>query len=604
MGVGRITMFTLLKRIISKLGGLIGVRQLKFKKGKQRSLGRILEKQASRRPGKTLILFEDQKISYQEFNRRANQVAHLFLSMNFKKGDTVAMLIPNRPEFLIIHTGLAKIGVIPALINTQIKERALIYAVNTAEAKSLIVGHECMEEVIKIQDRIELSNTGQVFLDKEGLDMETPDGMLDFSLLLQLQPKYNPSVSPSVTTRDTLEYIYTSGTTGFPRATTLTHHKWIQIGLGAGGLCLGAIPKDVIYCCIPLFHNSGINLAWSITLLHGGTLALRRKFSASHFWEDTRKFQCTIFIYIGELCRYLNNQPPRPDDRDNPLQYIFGTGMRADYWCQFQERFNIKKIIEVYATTEGVGALINLKGVPGMIGRLCAAGMRMGEVARYDTKKDTFIYNRKGFVRKCKPGEVGMFLARIGKISPFSGYKNNGSATRAKILENVFQPGDRYFISGDLFLLHKNDYVSFVDRLGDSFRWKGELVSTNEVGDIINKFDSIEDSNVYGVKVKDTEGRAGMTALTMLPGADIDWNAFSNYIIKNLPTYARPYFVRILEEKDVTSTFKQVKFRLQEQGFDPAVIKDPLYFLDPGKKVYVKLTNDIYEEIQDGKVKW
>lgn len=597
-------MFTPLKRIVSKLRGLIGVRRLKFKRGKQLSLGRMLEKQASKRPDKTLILFEDQKISCQEFNRRANQVAHLFLSMNFKRGDTVAMLISNRPEFLIIHAGLAKVGIILALVNTQIKERALVHALNTADAKSLIVGYECKKEVIKIQEKIKLGDPELIFLEKEGLDIETPEGMLDLFLLQQLQPKHNPGVSPAVTTRDTLEYIYTSGTTGFPKATTLTHHKWIQIGLGAGGLCLGAIPGDVIYCCIPLYHNSGINLAWSITLLHGGTIAIRRKFSVSHFWEDTRRFGCTIFIYIGELCRYLNNQPPGPHDRDNPLQYIFGTGMRGDYWRQFQERFNIKKIIEVYATSEGVGALINLEGVPGMIGRLCAAGMRIGEVARYDTEKDTFIYNRKGFVRKCKPGEKGMFLARIGKISPFSGYKNNESATRAKIIENVFKPGDRYFISDDLFQLHRKDYVSFVDRLGDSFRWKGELVSTNEVGDIINKFGSIEESNVYGVKVKDTEGRAGMTALTMLPGAGIDWNAFSNYIIENLPTYARPYFVRILKEKDVTSTFKQVKFRLQEQGFDPAIIKDPLFFLDPGKKAYVKLTNDIYEEIQDGMVKF
>jgi len=195
-------------------------------------------------------------------------------------------------------------------------------------------------------------------------------------------------------------------------------------------------------------------------------------------------------------------------------------------------------------------------------------------------------------------------LARIDKISPFSGYKNNKSATRAKIIENVFQPGDRYFISGDLFQLHKKDYVSFVDRVGDSFRWKGELVSTNEVADIINKFDPIEDSNVYGVKVKDTEGRAGMAALTPEPGVDIDWDAFSTYIVENLPTYARPYFVRILKEKDTTSTFKQVKFRLQEQGFDPGIINDPLYFLDPGKRVYVKLTGDVYGKIQDGMVKF
>jgi citronellyl-CoA synthetase len=298
-------MFTPIKRIFSKLRGLTGVRRLKFKKGKQLSLGKILEKQADKRPGKPLILFEDQKISYREFNQRANQVAHLFSSMKFNKGDTVALMISNRPEFLIIHAGLAKVGIIPALINTHIKERALVHALNTAGAKSLILGHEYMERVIKIRDKIKSGNPGPIFLEKEGRDMEVPVGMLDLSLLLCRRSMDNPVVTPAVTTCDPLEYIYTSGTTGLSKATTLTHHKWIQIGLGAGGMCLGAIPGDVVYCCIPLYHNSAVNIAWSITLLHGGTLAIRRKFSAGHFWDDTRKFGCNIFIYVGELCRCL-----------------------------------------------------------------------------------------------------------------------------------------------------------------------------------------------------------------------------------------------------------------------------------------------------------
>jgi citronellyl-CoA synthetase len=595
-------MISFLQRKYSRVHGLLGVATLK--KGKAISVGAVLEKQASKRPGKPLILFEDRSISYREFNETANRYAHLFRSLDFRRGDTVALFMDNRPEYLIIHAGLAKIGVVPALVNNNIRGKVLAHALNIAGAKAIIVGHEFAAEYLAVANEVKLAKPGLAFIEKEGADIKTPKGLKDLAPLLAGQPVLNPAVDPPITTRDVLEYIYTSGTTGMPKATVLTHHKWVQLGYGAGGLCLTAIPGDVQYCCLPLYHNSGINIAWPTTLMHGGTFALRRKFSASNFWNDVRKYNATLFVYIGELCRYLNNQPKKDDDADNPLRYILGNGMRGDYWVEFQERFGIERIVEVYGATEGVGGLSNIKGVPGMIGRLRTAGIRMGEVARYDAEKEMLVRDERGFVEKCRPGETGMFLAKISDVSPFSGYKGNTKATSEKIIENVFRPGDRYFVSGDLFKLHEKDYVSFVDRLGDTFKWKGEVVATNEVADILNRFGGIEDSNVYGVAVKGAEGRCGMVALTPLAGASIDWKKFASYVNANLPVYARPYFVRVRREKDATSSFKQLKTALQKEGFDPKAVRDPLYFLDPRKKAYVKLTPGLYGEIQSGKIKF
>ncbi len=596
-------MIRTIKRRYSRVKGTF--RAVTLKKGKAISVGSVLEKQALKRPNKPLILFEDRVISYRDFNEAANRYAHLFLSMNFAKGDTVALFMNNRPEFLIIHAGLAKIGVVPALVNGNIRGKALAHALNIVDAKAAIVGREYVEEYLAVIKDVKLSNPATMYIEKDGTDMKTPSGMSDIGPILEKQPKDNPSIGFSITTKDTLEYIYTSGTTGMPKATQLTHHKWVQLGHALGGMCLRAISDDVQYCCLPLYHNSGINIAWPTTLMSGGTLALRNKFSASNFWSDVRKYNATLFVYVGELCRYLNNQPRKDDDADNPLRFILGNGMRGDYWEEFQRRFGIERIVEVYGATEGVGGLININGVPGMIGKLSSAGVvRMGEVARYDPQKGEVVRNDRGFVVKCRPGETGMFLAKIDDRSPFSGYKGNRKATSEKIIENVFRKGDRYFISGDLFKLHKGDYVSFVDRLGDSFKWKGELVATNEVADILNRFGGIEDCNVYGVTVQGAEGRCGMAALTLLPGNGFDWKDFAAYVEANLPVYARPYFVRVRGEKDATSTFKQVKISLQNEGFDPGIVGDPLYFLDPQKWTYREIVPELYRDIQSGAIKF
>ncbi len=590
------------KRIYSFIEGIIGFKTLKNKKNM--SLGSILEKQALKYKEKPLIIFENRVITYNEFNENVNRYAHFFQKKGFIKGDTIALLMDNRPEFLIIHAALSKIGVVPALVNNNIKGQILLYAINIAEARALVIGDEYIQEIKKIRNDIKLKKPGSFYVDREKRDIKIPDFFEDLKMQILSEPITNPSVRPPINSKDTLEYIYTSGTTGKPKATELKHQKWLQLGFGAGGVSLRSISSDVQYCCLPLYHNSGINIAWSTTLMHGGTFALRRKFSVTEFWDDIRKYKASIFIYIGELCRYLNNQPVKDDDADNPLKYILGNGMRADYWLEFKERFDIKKIIEVYGATEGVGALTNLKGVPGMVGKLTAAGVRMGEIAKYDLFNDLLIKNSNGFVQKCKPGETGMFLAAINKINPFPGYKSNKDATKKKIIEDVFKKGDCYFISGDLMKLHSGEYVSFVDRLGDTFKWKGEVVATNEVADILNRFGSIEDSNVYGVEVKGMEGRAGMAALTLLQNHKLNWADFSSYVIENLPQYARPHFVRIRKEKDATSSFKQMKTGLQEDGFDPSKIKDPLYFLSPEKEKYIKLTKKIFEEIQNGVYKF
>lgn len=591
----------LLRRRYVQLSGLYKL--ITTKKETALSLGAVLEKQAERFADRPLILFEGRVITYGQFNEAANRYAWLFLSHGFKKGDIVALLMGNRPEFLIAHAGLAKAGIVPALVNSNIKGSVLAHALNIADANGVIVGHEFLKEYLEAAGEVRLRPPRAVYIEKEGRPGKTPEGVKDIAQLIDEQPDANPLVPEPVTSFDILEYIYTSGTTGMPKATKLSHHNWLQLGYGNGGYIFGILPGEVHYCCLPLYHNSGINIAWAATLMYGGTLALRRKFSATSFLDDVRSCNAKTFVYVGELCRYLNNLPEKPDDGDNPLRTIVGNGMRGDYWREFQKRFKIGRIVEVYGSTEGVGALMNLKGKPGMIGRLREKGVRLGYVVRYDMEKESFLRNEKGYLIRCNAGERGMYLAKISSRTPFKGYKNNNKATNDKVLEDVFKKGDRYFISGDLMEVHRGNYVSFVDRLGDTFRWKGEVVATNEVADVINRFGVLEDANVYGVLVDNTEGRCGMVAVTPLDGKPLNRKLLAECVIEKLPVYARPYFLRVREHVDSTASFKKVKTALQGEGFNPEIISDPLYFLDVNRKDYVKLTPALYKDIQAGKVR-
>lgn len=586
------------------VSGFLG--SLMLKDDSPESLGQLLERQARKRPGQNLILFEGRAFSYDQVNRAANRIAGFFKELGLSKGDSVALLMENRPEYLMVHGGLAKVGIVPALVNTNIRGKALVHAVSVVRARALICGSELMDQVRDMEAEIREAGTEFLLIDKENPEIPTPPGFTDIQPELARQGCDNPEPEHRVCLGDTLEYIYTSGTTGHPKATVVSHRKWFQLGCALGGMCLRPLPGEVQYLCLPLYHNSGMNIAWSSTLMWGGTLALRRKFSARSFWEDVRSSKATRMVYVGELCRYLNQAPRQPDDGDNPLQVILGNGMRAEYWSEFQKRFSIDRIVEVYGATEGVGGLINMSGKPGMIGRLKWLGLvSMGEVARYDEETESLIRDTRGFAIRCRPGETGMFLAKIGKLNRFEGYKNNATATRAKLISDVFRKGDAFFISGDLFKVHEKGYVSFTDRLGDTFKWKGEVVSTHEVADVLFQFPGLSDANVYGVVVEGAEGRAGMAALTLEPGGQLDLEALADHVTRNLPAYAQPRMIRILERPEMTATFKQVKTRLKQEGFDPAETgNDPLYFLDPQSGRYTPLTPDLYTAIQAGRFRF
>lgn len=575
-----------------------GVRvALSLRKPMQSSLGLFLEQQALKRPQQPAILFEDRIITYQEFNEHANRCAHYFAGRGFKKGDVVALLMDNRPEYLILEAGLAKLGVIISLVNTGVRGRVLAHAVNICDARAIIVGNELLPAFEEAFDEIHMPDPGIIFVETDGHSIETELKVENLTEKLAAMPIDNPPTTPAITSDDTLFYIYTSGTTGFPKATASKHQNWIFLGHSNGGMGFQMLPGEVLYNCLPLYHNSGSNIAFSSFVTQGCTLALRRKFSARNFWHDIRRYNATHFIYIGELCRYLNNQPPSPDDKNNPLQHILGNGMRADYWTSFKERFGITRVIEVYGATEGVARLMNQKQIPGYIGNLNIAGIRIGEVVRYDVENEEIVRDEQGRPIKCRPGETGLLLAEINERAPFAGYVNNPIATEAKIMRNVFKPGDEYFHTGDLIKMHEGEYLSFVDRLGDTYRWKGENVSTNEVADILNSFGSIEDSNVYGVEVPGTEGRCGMAALKLLDGETLNLEDFADFVNKNLPVYARPYFIRFRDQVDATNSFKQMKTALKEEGFDPVLVKDPLYFLNPRTCTYVPLGRAVHDDI-------
>ena len=349
--------------------------------------------------------------------------------------------------------------------------------------------------------------------------------------------------------------------------------------------------KDVLYLTLPLYHATGLLWSWAGCLRAGATTVIKEKFSASEFWPDVRKHKATMFGYVGELCRYLMNVPPNDDDQNHQLQVISGNGLRPDIWEKFQTRFNIPKIRELYGATEGVGALVNTHGRPGMVGRY----MRGSLVVKCDLESGEPIRNSEGYCESVEIGETGLFISKLSKLATFEGYLDK-QASNKKIMADVMEDGDAWFNSGDLLTRHENNWLSFADRVGDTYRWKSENVSTMEVAAIINKYPEVLDSNVYGVEVESADGRAGMALMNVT--GEFDFEVFSEHVEKNLNAFQRPCFVRIAEEMKTTGTFKHQKEDLKKQGFDPAAIEDKLYFYQKGN--YVEIDDSLYQRIQSG----
>ncbi|HNA52300.1 MAG TPA: long-chain-acyl-CoA synthetase, partial [Mycobacterium sp.] len=429
-----------------------------------------------------------------------------------------------------------------------------------------------------------------------GADVDGLVTLEDFREQAADKPTDNPRSASQVQARDTAFYIFTSGTTGHPKASVMTHHRWLRALAAFGGLGLRLKADDTLYCPLPLYHNNALTVAVSSVINAGGTLALGKSFSASKFWDDVIEMEATAFIYIGEVCRYLLNQPPKDTDRAHKVRVIAGNGLRPEIWDQFTKRFGIGRVAEFYAASEGNTAFINIFNIPRTTG---ISPLPLAYV-EYDAETGEPVRDENGRVRKVPAGQPGLLLSPVNRLSPFDGYTDK-EASEKKLVRNAFKEGDVWFNTGDVMSPQGMGHAAFSDRLGDTFRWKGENVATTQVEAALGGDGGVEECTVFGVEVPDTGGRAGMAAIKLRDGAEFDGKALAKTAYDNLPGYAAPLFLRIVESLETTSTFKSRKVDLRKQGYGPDV-KDPLYVLKGRDEGYVPFYDDYPQQVADGKL--
>ena len=570
-----------------------------------RTFADVIEDQASARGRHPFVVFEGRTVTYEEYNRGANRVAHWAIAHGIGRGERVALLMQNRPEFLETWAGLTKVGATTALINTNLTGRALEHAIDTADAKHLIVG----SELLPLLASLESPPKWRVWVaaDPGSEAAALPDGAEDLVSNLATRPSANPpkSAREGAHAGEDIFYIYTSGTTGLPKAARFSHLKLMTTGTAAR--MAGFSSSDVMYCALPLYHSAGGAMAVGAVLLSGATLALRRRFSAREFWSDIRETRATSFQYIGEFCRYLLNQPGDPRDGEHGLSFCIGNGLRPDIWVEFRDRFRIPRIVEFYGATEGNVAMLNLDNKVGSVGRIPSKLLMDARLVRYDVERDEHLRTPEGLLVECATGEVGELVGAMPRKAGdtrgrFEGYTSK-EATERKILRDAFAKGDSFFRTGDLLKQDAKGYFYFVDRIGDTFRWKGENVSTQEVAEAVSAYPGVEVANVYGVEVPGGDGRAGMVSLVLSDPATFDPHAFYAHVVSSLPSYAVPVFVRLQLEADVTGTFKLRKVELQREGWDPAKLDDPLFVRDDAAKAYLPLDERLHARIAAGEIR-
>ncbi|XP_066275003.1 long-chain fatty acid transport protein 2-like [Branchiostoma lanceolatum] len=555
-----------------------------------------------RQPDKPFLLSGAEVHTYRDVDNMANRTANFFHRRGFRKGDTVALLIYNEPTFVWTFLGLAKVGVKMALLNTNLRGQAMMHCFRIAGATSLIVGQgqPLLDATLELLPELQ-EEGATVWLQGSA---PPPAGVSALDGLVR-QESDQPLMAPvSITPADTLCYIYTSGTTGLPKATIILHGKFLAISYTLVHYA-GVQSDDIFYITLPMYHTSGLALGLGTAITKGATVAFRSKFSVRHFWDDCRRYNATVIIYIGELLRYLCTAPERPDDKDHKVRLAFGNGLRPDIWEQFQERFGIPRIGEFYGMTEGPMGLINVHNKVGAVGVASPAYRTHKPFTLIGCDIDTGepIRRKDGKCTEVKIGAPGLLVTPVPPDAPYTGYLGKPELTERKILRSVFQDGDAFFNTGDLMLMDRDYFIYFVDRVGDTFRWKGENVATTEVAQVLSKMAGVQEVNVYGVKVPGQDGRAGMASIIPHPGQKPDFRRWYRYITAKLPTYARPLFLRLTQQIQVTGTFKHQKAALVKEGFDPRRVKDPLFVIDNAKKSYVSLGEAAYRKIAGGQAR-
>ncbi|XP_048787889.1 long-chain fatty acid transport protein 6 [Lagopus muta] len=558
-------------------------------------------KLAEKQPRKAFLIYDGKVLSYRDVDRRSNRVAQVFLHHGtLKKGDTVALLMGNEPDFIHVWFGLAKLGCVVAFLNFNVRSRSLLHCLTSCEPKILIVGADLLGTLEEILPN--LPKDISVWVMSKDSTFPSVHSLLGKMEAASEDPV--PVSRRSVSNlRSTVLYIFTSGTTGLPKAAVISH---MQVLKGAAGLwAFGATAEDIIYITLPLYHSAASLLGIGGCIELGATCVLRKKFSASQFWSDCKKYNVTVIQYIGELCRYLCSQPVKDGEKNHKVRLAVGNGVRNDVWREFLDRFGAIKICEFYGATEGNICFMNHTGKIGSVGRTNFFYKLFFpfDLIKYDFQKDEPIRNKHGWCEKVKRGEAGLLISQVNAKNPFFGYAGNKRHTEKKLLSEVFKKGDLYFNTGDLMVQDHENFLYFWDRIGDTFRWKGENVATTEVSDVIVMMDFIQEANVYGVSVPGHEGRAGMASLILKQNKAINLEQLYKQVVTYLPGYACPLFLRVQETMEMTGTFKQQKFRLVDEGFNPSTITDPLYFLDNSKQTYILLTKEVYERILSGQIK-
>ena len=589
-------------RVLGELKYIIPLLKYKFPDpDDNESLAHSFEKTVEEFGNNNFIFFEDESWSYSETNKAANSLANKLIEDGVTHSDRVVLFMENRPDFIISILALNKIGAIGVLINTSLTGKPLIHCINSSDSKKCIVGAELAASLEAVLDEINIKDKEDIYWVEDGDRFICPEWALSLKPLLDDSKDENLAITNMVTAKDTAFYIFTSGTTGVPKAALFPNSKIIaaSINISKGGYRIN--DSDCMYNCLPLYHSTGLMLGLCACVQVGAATFIRRKFSASAFWKEAKQFNTTAFVYVGELCRYLSFQDPSEEEKDNPISSMVGNGLRPDLWDCFRNRFNVERIIEIYGASEGNALFMNLLNKDETI------GMTNARVAlfEYDVAEDKLVRDTESKFIEVDEGQPGLLLVEIGPDAIYNGYTDK-KASEEKVISNVFEEGDRWFNTGDLvktmdvgFSLGRTHY-QFVDRVGDTFRWKSENVSTNEVAEILNAFDQVNMANVFGVKVPQSEGRAGMVAFNCNLD-DFKWDEFAEFVSIKLPSYAQPVFVRIIEELETTGTFKLKKNDLREEAYHLDKVKgDKVYIKKPGENIYSILDEDYYNIIQDG----
>jgi fatty-acyl-CoA synthase len=570
-------------------------------KNPQRIFPQVISEMAEKFGPTPALISPRERFTYAELNARAYRYARWALQQGIRKGDTLCVLMSGSPEYIALWIGLIRVGGVVALLNTKLTGSALAHCINIAAPKHVVVAADLLEALQGARAEISAEPTIWVH-GASAADFPRIDSLVDDCAGEELAP----SDLPVLTTEDRALFIYTSGTTGLPKAANLNHYR-VMLVAHAFAAVMKIKPRDRMYDCLPLYHTAGGVAAAGALLVRGGSVVIRENFSVRYFWEDVVRWNCSCFQYIGELCRYLVNSPPHENERSHQLRIACGNGLRPEIWHEFQTRFRIPEIVEFYGSTEGNVTLFNFDGKEGAVGRI---PWWLGrpfpvKIVRLDDERQHELRDARGFCIECSPGEPGEVIGKVVKDASMPGSRFEGYAsaadTQRKLLLDAFEKGDVWFRTGDLMYRDKRGYFYFVDRIGDTYRWKGENVSTIEVERALGRFDGVLEANVYGVAVHGYDGRTGMAAIVARD--DLDLTALRTHLAKQLPPYALPLFLRVRRDLDVTTTFKQKKIELVGEGFDPVRSSDPIYFNDPHRSAFVRLDPETYRRINTAEIR-